>query len=62
MEYLYCTYSQRKNAENMKAQLETIVAPVFCTALIGAGENKQAKLNKVRTEHTSISMVMKNYS
>lgn len=33
----------------MKAQLERIVVPVFCTALIGTGEDKKAKLNKVRS-------------
>lgn len=42
-------HCQRKNADNLKLQLGDIVVPVFCTAHVGAGEDKKAKLNKLLT-------------
>ena len=40
--------SQRKNADNLKFSLGEIVVAVFCTSLVGAGEDQKVKLNKVR--------------
>ena len=40
-------FSQRKNADNLKFSLGEIVVAVFCTSLVGAGEDQKVKLNKV---------------
>lgn len=40
-------HCQRKGADNLKKCLEQIVVAVFCTSLVGAGEDKKVKLNKL---------------
>lgn len=40
-------FSQRKNADELKVNLEKCVIPIFCTAMVGAEEDKKIKLTKV---------------
>ena len=40
-------FSARKNAEDLKKSLETVVTPVFCSAHSTADDEKKQKLVKV---------------
>lgn len=40
--------SVRKNAEELKNALESVVVPMFCCASIGLPDDQRSKLNKVR--------------
>ena len=40
-------FSARKNAEELKKALETVVVPMFCNASMDVTEEQMAKLNKV---------------
>jgi hypothetical protein len=39
--------SVRKNAEELKKDLERVVVPMFCNASVNVSEDQLAKLNKV---------------
>lgn len=41
-------HCQRKNADDLKEHLSTIVVPVFCTVSVGLAEDKKNKLTKLR--------------
>lgn len=41
-------FSQRKNAEELKENLEKVVVPLFCKSFVGAEDNKKQKLTKVK--------------
>jgi hypothetical protein len=38
----------RKNAEELKENLEKVVVPLFCKSFVGAEDNKKQKLTKVK--------------
>uniref|UniRef100_UPI00358F7615 calcium homeostasis endoplasmic reticulum protein n=1 Tax=Myxine glutinosa TaxID=7769 RepID=UPI00358F7615 len=40
-------HCQRKQAQDLQCSLEKVVVPIFCTAFLGAEEEKQQKLNKL---------------
>lgn len=40
-------HCQRKNADELKVNLEKCVIPIFCTAMVGAEEDKKIKLTKL---------------
>lgn len=43
----YFIYSARKNSEDLKKALESVVVPMFCSASMNVTDEQMAKLNKV---------------
>jgi hypothetical protein len=49
----------RKNAEELRRDLEQVVVPMFCDASINISEDQMAKLNKVRRVYRAKSVQIK---
>lgn len=57
LEILAILFSQRKNAEELKENLEKVVVPLFCKSFVGAEDNKKQKLTKVKLVKLDLTIV-----